>query len=484
MTDINLLYAKVTNAADYGHTDIFSHLPRLVDLVLAAKTRNNGTCQIVELGIGNGDQSTVAWLYGLNGATKSELHCYGMYEPGNFSDLKEIAVAQGTELTLKIGDLKQETTARDSDILFIDSYHERAHILHELTVFAAAARQYIVFHDTVSFGRVGQDQQESGTGVLDAIEQFVATHPEWVWDAHYYDCNGLAVLRRATVSPAAPGVCKPAITAGPKNIAAAACEINDPVANVGIVIGTFAAVPYVHLSLAALRANEPELKIIVHDDCSPAGDKLRAICQQYDAEYYSLAFRRVATVGDLSAVALACRRTHQLGCNIGVKLSRRFIINRPFVAGLRELFYNMQIPTVCGACATFGFGYRSECVAMWAPAWLSTGVVDEMERIVAANKEYSGLPEGWYHEKAKKVYEQTKSAARKKYDHFYPIAASRAAFTDWPLMGLGRAEKVPGVLWHDSHSPRDYWTLAQEFNLPYTLQDFLDPNMGYGDRPK
>jgi len=473
MSDIDSAYARATNKDAYGHTDIFSHLPRLVDLVKRAQHRNDGTCKIVELGIGNGDQSTIAWLYGLQRAKPSELHCYGMYEPSNFTELQRLAAEQGTTLTLKVGDLKQETEPRDCDILFVDSYHERSHIAHELSVFAEHARQFIVFHDTVSFSRIGQDQQETGTGVLDAVEQFVAAHPEWVWDAHYYDCNGLAVLKRTATPLPAPSEA-PVITSA----------ISDPKANVGIVIGTFAAVPYVHLSLAALRKHEPNIKIMVHDDFSPAADKLREICAHYDAEYYSLDFRRVATVGDLSALAKACRWTFQQGCNIGVKVSRRCIINRPFVAGLQELFYNMQMPTVCGACSTFGFGYRSECVAMWTPSWLGTGVVDEMDRIVAANTEYSGLPEGWYHERAKKVYELTKSKERQQYDKFYPAAASRAAFTDWPLLGLGRAVKVPGVLWHDSHGAKDYWELAQEFNLPYSLQEFEDPNMGHGDRPK
>ena len=259
--------------------------------------------------------------------------------------------------------------------------------------------------------------------------------------------------------------------------------ISDPCAQVGVVIGTFAAVPYVHLSLAALRKHEPGIKILVHDDCSPAAERLRAICARYDAEYHSASVRRRATLGDASAFAAACRWTYAHGCKIGVKVSRRLIIHRPFVSGLRELFYNMQVPTVCGACATFGFGYRSEGVAMWTPAWLSAGVVDEIDRIVAADQEFCALPEAWYHERAQKVYELTKSTLRTRYDGFYPLAATRAAFTDWPLLGLGRAEKVPGVLWHDSHTPRDYWELAQTFELPYTLDEFTDPNMGYGDRP-
>jgi hypothetical protein len=477
MLKIEQLYNTVTDAEKYGHTDIFAHLPRLTELVNRVITLTGGTCKIVELGIGNGDQSTVAWLYGLrNIGPGGELHCYGMYEPGSYKELQSCAAETNTQLTLKVGDLKQETKSVASDILFVDSYHEREHILHELKVFAEHASCYIVFHDTVSFGRVGQDQNAAGTGVLDAVEHFLTQQTDWAWDVHYYDYNGLAILKRKTPSAVTPSV----KSAGPPRVK----SISNPNAAVGVVIGTFAAVPYVHLSLAALRANEPDIKILVHDDFSPAAARLKELCATYGAEYFSLDYRRKPTVGDLAATAASCRWAHQNGCDIGVKLSRRYIINKPFVASLRELFYNMQMPTVTGACGTFGFGYRSECVAMWTPAWIDCGVIDEMEAIVARNVEYSGLPEGWYHVQARKVYEMTRPPARERFDRFYALPESRAGFTDWPLMGLGRAETVPGVLWHDSHGAKDYWELAQEFNLPYTLQEFADPNMGYGDRPK
>jgi hypothetical protein len=259
--------------------------------------------------------------------------------------------------------------------------------------------------------------------------------------------------------------------------------IDDPNARVGVVIGTFAAVPYVHLSLATLRKHEPDIRIMVHDDCSPAGNKLKELCEQYGAAYYSLSFRHEPTVGDLSALVNACTWSYDNNCKIGIKLSRRYIINRPFVSGLQELFYNMQIPTVCGACATFGFGYRSECVAMWTPSWIASGLVEEMKNTVSLNKQYSGLPEGWYHEKARKVYEFSKNEMRKKYDNFYPIPDTRAAFTEWPLMGLGRGQKTQNILWHDSHTAKDYWELSQQLNLPYSLEQFQDPNMGYGLKP-
>ena len=40
---------------------------------------------------------------------------------------------------------------------------------------------------------------------------------------------------------------------------------------IAVVIGTFASVPYVHLHLELLKRNNPEVPVMVHDDCSPRG---------------------------------------------------------------------------------------------------------------------------------------------------------------------------------------------------------------------
>ena len=39
---------------------------------------------------------------------------------------------------------------------------------------------------------------------------------------------------------------------------------------VGLVVGTFAAVPYIHLHLEARRRFYPHVPLLVHDDASPA----------------------------------------------------------------------------------------------------------------------------------------------------------------------------------------------------------------------
>lgn len=262
------------------------------------------------------------------------------------------------------------------------------------------------------------------------------------------------------------------------------CEIKKE--NVGIVIGTFAAVPYVHLSLEALRRNEPNLKILVHDDCSPFQDKLKEICDLYGASFYSLNYRRNPVIGDMSSVLQSIIWSNSNNCEIGIKMSRRYIINRPFVSELCSIMSNMQVPTVSSACSTWGFGFRSEFIGFHVPTWNSSSVINDMKKIIEDNKApelLTRLPEAWYHNQVKEVYSKNISNERKNYDRNYPLAQNRAGFADMPMMGLGRNIKVPNIIWHDSSDHVEYYELSKKFNLPYTLENFKDPNMGHNNKP-
>lgn len=463
-TSIDAAYARASDRTVYGHSGICAHLPRMVDLVkeAAAKTR---ACCVVELGVGGGDQSTIAWLYALkNLGPNGALHCYDQNAPANLPDLHRLAAEQGTKFTFTRGDTLT-AKSQDCDILFVDTLHTKEQVAKELNIFASKTSQFIAFHDTEAFKRHGQflKSNNDNTGVLDAVEEFVISNNAWGLKAHYLDDNGFLILAKHNLLPSK--------------------LVGDAGANVAAVIGTFAAVPYVHLSLHALRKHEPNLKIAVHDDCSPKGHELLRLCQKYDAHFYTLKQRARPTLGDMSAMAYTARYAYNNNCQIGVKLSRRFIINRPFADELRYIFCNMQSPTVCGADAAFNFGFRSEAVCMWAPAWIEAGVVDEMEQIVAKNMPYHSLPEAWYHNRAKFLHCCYRSKVRVKYDSAYPLADARAGFSDWSLLGLSRTAPAANVLWHDSHRPADYAELAAKLGLPYTAADFNDPNMGFGSTP-
>ena len=80
-----------------------------------------------------------------------------------------------------------------TDLLLIDSLHTFSQLAGELERHAENVRRWIVLHDTVTFGDVGED---GSRGLMAALNQFLASHAEWRIVAEYRNSHGLTVLRR------------------------------------------------------------------------------------------------------------------------------------------------------------------------------------------------------------------------------------------------------------------------------------------------
>lgn len=101
-----------------------------------------------------------------------------------FTHRTQFQVIQADSLTIDI---------EPADLLLIDSLHTFAQLAAELERHAGNVRRWIVLHDTVTFGDVGED----GTrGLTPALNQFLAGHSEWRIVAEYRNSHGLTVLRR------------------------------------------------------------------------------------------------------------------------------------------------------------------------------------------------------------------------------------------------------------------------------------------------
>jgi len=57
--------------------------------------------------------------------------------------------------------------------------------------------------------------------------------------------------------------------------------LDDPQPSVGLVIATFAAVPYEHSALESRCRNYPDVPALVHEDGSPEREQLVALCARY-----------------------------------------------------------------------------------------------------------------------------------------------------------------------------------------------------------
>jgi hypothetical protein len=169
-------------------SDIHAHLPLLREL--AARCEH-----VTEFGLRWANGSTVAFL-----AAQPAVVVSWDIEPRHVvaqpvADL--IAEAEGgrTRFEPRVGNVL-DVTIELTDLLFIDTFHVARQLEAELAHHGERARRYLAFHDTATFGRVGED----GTtpGLRDAIRDFQLNHfPLWRVHTDTDACNGLVVLERA-----------------------------------------------------------------------------------------------------------------------------------------------------------------------------------------------------------------------------------------------------------------------------------------------
>lgn len=250
---------------------------------------------------------------------------------------------------------------------------------------------------------------------------------------------------------------------------------------VGLVIGTFAAVPYVHLQLEARKRYYPTIPVLVHDDGSPKAEEIARLCEQYGADFEKNSPRFTMCKGDMSVFVGGIRWAKQNGIELLLKLSRRFVPMMDWTASLIALAKRSQYATFCAHTTTFNFGFRSECVGMSVKAWGDGWCIDE----ILAGILRPGTPfvEGFIHNIARRLSARNGAAAR-TYDQIVGERPhERNGYAPWDYMGTDRGSRSPGFLWHNSSGPSEYHTLACQWGLDYPLEAFNDPNQGFGSSP-
>ena len=178
---------------DRPPADIWEHLPLLRDL--ASKCDH-----VTEFGVRDGMGSTVAFL-----AAQPRVLISWDIEPFAIVNqrIADLSWRAGkTRFQPRVGSTL-EIIIEPTDLLFIDTIHDYAHLKAELERHAdpveGKIRKYLVFHDTITFGEVSGD----GTipGLRAAIRWFQKCHafPLWELIEDRKNCNGLVVLRRIDV---------------------------------------------------------------------------------------------------------------------------------------------------------------------------------------------------------------------------------------------------------------------------------------------
>jgi len=248
--------------------------------------------------------------------------------------------------------------------------------------------------------------------------------------------------------------------------------------SVGLVVGTFASVPYVHLHLETRRRYYPDVPLLVHDDASPRRDELERLCEEYGCEFESNDSRRRPFVGDVSCFLGGLLWGRQNRLELVVKMSRRFIPLGDWTPGLRTVALASQYPTYCNHTESFGFGFRSECVGMAVKSWFDDRVPEELA-MVAVSPEVPFV-EGMVHNIARRLAKFRCERALEWDAAHGERPPDRDGYAPWPFMGTDRCSRYPEYLWHDSSNPADYFECSRRFGLPYSEKDFQDPNQGSG----
>lgn len=83
----------------------------------------------------------------------------------------------------------------ETDMLFIDTLHIYEQLKRELNLHGNKAKKYIAFHDTYTFGLVGENGRDR-KGLLTAILEFIRDNPHWKIKIHKTNNNGMTVLER------------------------------------------------------------------------------------------------------------------------------------------------------------------------------------------------------------------------------------------------------------------------------------------------
>ena len=247
-----------------------------------------------------------------------------------------------------------------------------------------------------------------------------------------------------------------------------------------MVVGTFAAVPYIHLHLESRRRFYPDVPCLVHDDCSPAAERLRELCAEYGATYASPPERLSPNCGDLTASLLAIQSAQSLNLDLAVKMSRRFIPLTDWVPQLQHTAYHTQYATYSNRDDGHGLGFRTECVAFHAPAWADNDYTTQIERAIQDEGMPFTLVEPLLHDLVRVVHARTQCGANREYERLYPRDHGPDSYGVWQWLGHNRKQRHPSWLWHQADTLLDYHRLSQAYGLSYRHEDFADPNMGYG----
>lgn len=189
VTSVEAHYAR---AMQFNDGNCGPHLPRLRALA-------SGLPLVVEFGVRRGGSSS-ALILGADHVLS--------YDIQSTPEAKHLQTLAGDRWDYRIASsLDVEIPA--CDLLFIDSKHTYLHCDAELKKHAEKAQRWLVFHDSIWRGSMGEGTndmkatrvpdktaRDKALGIRPAIDALMIRDRSWFLAAHYTDSCGLLVLER------------------------------------------------------------------------------------------------------------------------------------------------------------------------------------------------------------------------------------------------------------------------------------------------
>ena len=182
MKNTNDQLTTALDAATRMPSDINEHLPLLS--LLAAQS-----IHVTEFGVRTGC-STLAFLHGLR-TKRATLRSYDIND--QFDVFKTMRPPGTTDWVFTCASTLEIPPIEPTDLLFVDTLHRYAQVAGELALHGDSVRRWIVFHDSETFGTVGDD---GGRGINEAISEWMTARPEWRQVYRTHRNNGLTVIER------------------------------------------------------------------------------------------------------------------------------------------------------------------------------------------------------------------------------------------------------------------------------------------------
>ena len=248
--------------------------------------------------------------------------------------------------------------------------------------------------------------------------------------------------------------------------------------NIGVVIGTNGALPYIDMHLHWLKNENKINDILVHDDCSEQKDELKSLCDSYRVDFYSTSKNlwhktAVGSLGDENCFLEGLKWARMKKLDILVKFSRRLIPCYHWVDDFIKLVKSSDGLTFSSYCTKDHFPIRTECIGMNVKAWASDEILGMMNWYV--KNELPVFAEFWYNEVAKELSFYNRSEKFRTCQRSQQYKAS--GYVMWKdILGVNRysnSERNKNVLWHQMNTTEDYFKKSKElFGDKYKLEDF------------